>query len=204
MLCALAISVRPDRQGQRLSSRMLDEMRRAAGSHGLRELIAPVRPTRKSLYPLIPIERYVEWRREDGSHFDPWIRLHERVGGTPARPVPGVDDDGGARLRLGGVDGHGVPRRRRPRLPGRARAAPRARRSRPATSSRTSGSGTSRYAGRRTTPSLVATSPSRSSEATASASRLSAARGSAATRRSVSARRWRNEPSNGPCLRSGS
>jgi hypothetical protein len=30
---------------------------------------------------LISIERYMEWRREDGSHFDPWLRLHERVGG---------------------------------------------------------------------------------------------------------------------------
>jgi hypothetical protein len=67
---------------------MLDEMRRAAGSHGLRELIAPVRPTRKSLYPLIPIEHYVDWRREDGSHFDPWIRLHERVGGRLHGPCP--------------------------------------------------------------------------------------------------------------------
>jgi GNAT superfamily N-acetyltransferase len=88
VLCALAISVRPDRQGERLSSRMLDAMREAAGSHGLRELIAPVRPTRKSLYPLVPIERYVEWRRPDGAHFDPWIRLHERIGGTILATAP--------------------------------------------------------------------------------------------------------------------
>jgi GNAT superfamily N-acetyltransferase len=88
VLCALAISVRPDRQGGRLSSQMLNAMREAAGAHDLRELIAPVRPTRKSLYPLIPIERYVEWRRGDGSHFDPWIRLHERIGGTIVAPAP--------------------------------------------------------------------------------------------------------------------
>ncbi len=88
VLCALAISVLPERQGERLSSRMLNAMRGAAGSHGLRELIAPVRPTRKAEYPLIPIERYVEWRRVDGSHFDPWIRLHERVGGEIIAPAP--------------------------------------------------------------------------------------------------------------------
>ena len=81
VLCALAISVRPDQQGRRLSSRMLTEMRGAAAAAGLRELIAPVRPTRKSDYPLIPIERYITWRRADGTHFDPWIRLHELVGG---------------------------------------------------------------------------------------------------------------------------
>lgn len=81
VLCALAISVRPDQQGRHLSSRMLNEMRNAAAANGLRELIAPVRPTLKSSYPLIPIERYVEWRRDDGAHFDPWIRVHERTGG---------------------------------------------------------------------------------------------------------------------------
>jgi len=47
-----------------------------------------VRPTLKSRYPLIPIERYVEWRREDGSHFDPWIRVHERVGGEIVQVAP--------------------------------------------------------------------------------------------------------------------
>jgi hypothetical protein len=40
-----------------------------------------VRPTRKSDYPLIPIERYMCWRRPDGTHFDPWIRIHELIGG---------------------------------------------------------------------------------------------------------------------------
>jgi len=88
VLCALAISVRPDQQGRRLSSVMLNAMRRAAGAAGLRELIAPVRPTLKSSYPLIPIERYVGWRRTDGSHFDPWIRLHERIGGEIVAPAP--------------------------------------------------------------------------------------------------------------------
>ena len=51
------------------------------GTHSLRELIAPVRPTLKGRYPLTPIERFVEWRRADGTHFDPWIRTHERIGG---------------------------------------------------------------------------------------------------------------------------
>jgi GNAT superfamily N-acetyltransferase len=88
VLCALAISVRPDRQGAQLSSRMLNAMREAAGAHGLRELIAPVRPTSKSAYPLIPIERYITWRREDGTHFDRWIRIHERVGGRILAPAP--------------------------------------------------------------------------------------------------------------------
>jgi GNAT superfamily N-acetyltransferase len=88
VLCALAISILPERQGRQLSSRMLAEMRAAAGAGGLRELIAPVRPTHKSRYPLIPIEQYAGWRRPDGAHFDPWIRLHERVGGSIVAPAP--------------------------------------------------------------------------------------------------------------------
>lgn len=88
VLCALAIAVRSDRQAQGLSSRVLEEMRSAGARASLRELIAPVRPTLKSRYPLIPIERYLEWRRADGSHFDPWIRIHERVGGEIIGAAP--------------------------------------------------------------------------------------------------------------------
>ena len=88
VLCALAISVRPEQQGRQLSSVMLNAMRDAAAAAGLRELIAPVRPTLKASYPLIPIERYLRWRREDGSHFDPWLRLHERIGGEIYAPAP--------------------------------------------------------------------------------------------------------------------
>jgi hypothetical protein len=43
-----------------------------------------VRPTQKERYPLIPIEAYAGWRRDDGTHVDPWIRTHERVGGVIA------------------------------------------------------------------------------------------------------------------------
>jgi hypothetical protein len=60
----------------------------AARNERLRALIAPVRPTWKERYPLIPIERYVLWRRADGSHFDPWLRVHERVGGEIVASAP--------------------------------------------------------------------------------------------------------------------
>jgi GNAT superfamily N-acetyltransferase len=88
VLCALAISVHPNHRARGLAARMLNEMRAAAGRAGLRELIAPVRPTLKSSYPLIPIEEYMCWRRTDGTHFDPWIRVHERIGGELLAPSP--------------------------------------------------------------------------------------------------------------------
>lgn len=81
-LMAIAISVSPAHQGRQLSSRMIGTFTDNARAAGLAEgVIAPVRPTWKERYPLISIERYAEWRRPDGAHFDPWLRIHERVGG---------------------------------------------------------------------------------------------------------------------------
>jgi GNAT superfamily N-acetyltransferase len=78
-LCALAIIVSPQHRGRGLSSVMLEHMRGLAAPFG--RLVAPVRPTLKERYPLIPIETYAGWRRDDGAHVDPWIRVHERAGG---------------------------------------------------------------------------------------------------------------------------
>jgi GNAT superfamily N-acetyltransferase len=82
-VCALAIMIASDQRGRGLSEVMLTYMKEVAG--GL--LVAPVRPTLKSRYPLTPIDQYVEWRREDGSHIDPWLRVHERVGGRIIGPA---------------------------------------------------------------------------------------------------------------------
>ncbi len=56
----------------------------------LTDLIAPVRPTLKSLYPLTPMERYVEWTRPDGTAFDPWVRVHQRLGAEQLQVAPGA------------------------------------------------------------------------------------------------------------------
>ena len=42
----------------------------------------------KERYPVTPIERYVAWRREDGELFDPWMRVHERLGARVSTPLP--------------------------------------------------------------------------------------------------------------------
>lgn len=81
VLCALGAMVGRGRQGQGWSAQVLRAMRALAGEHGLEALIAPVRPTRKAAYPLIPMGRYASWRRADGRPFDPWLRTHERLGG---------------------------------------------------------------------------------------------------------------------------
>ena len=47
-----------------------------------------MRPTLKHRYPLTPIERYLSWRRPDGTHLDPWLRTHERLGADIVKVAP--------------------------------------------------------------------------------------------------------------------
>ncbi len=87
-LCALQVIIQPEAQGRGISRTMLEAMVSLAREHRLDALIAPVRPTSKHLYPLTPIERYVEWRRDDGLFFDPWLRTHERLGAELLEVAP--------------------------------------------------------------------------------------------------------------------
>ena len=87
-LCALVIMVPRDRQGRGISTFALQSMVDIARRHGLGALVAPVRPNLKDRYPLVAIDRYATWRREDGSLFDPWLRIHERLGATVLKPEP--------------------------------------------------------------------------------------------------------------------
>jgi hypothetical protein len=87
-LCALVIMVPRNLQGRGLSTVAVKAMLELVRLHGLRALIAPVRPSWKERYPLIPIERYAGWRRGDGLLFDPWMRVHERLGATILKPEP--------------------------------------------------------------------------------------------------------------------
>jgi hypothetical protein len=82
---ALMIVVSPAQLGQGISRDAVMAMTEVVRRHGLADLVAPVRPTEKHRYPLIPMERYMRWRRDDGLPFDPWIRVHERVGGEILR-----------------------------------------------------------------------------------------------------------------------
>jgi GNAT superfamily N-acetyltransferase len=88
VLCALVIMVPSDLQGRGLSAVSLRAMVELARRHGLEALIAPVRPSWKERYPLVPVERYAGWRRADGLLFDPWMRVHERLGATVLKSEP--------------------------------------------------------------------------------------------------------------------
>jgi GNAT superfamily N-acetyltransferase len=85
---AMAAEVPPSHQGRGLAPVMLQSMATLAREAGLPHLIAPVRPSHKDRYPTIPIERYARWTRDDGSPFDPWVRVHVRLGARIGPAIP--------------------------------------------------------------------------------------------------------------------
>ena len=85
---AMAAEVAPRHQGRGLAPVMLKAMAALTREAGLEHLIAPVRPSQKDRYPTIPIERYARWTRDDGSPFDPWVRVHARLGARIGPAIP--------------------------------------------------------------------------------------------------------------------
>ena len=84
----LAAAVRNDEQGRGHAGRVITAVRSQAVAGGLSKVIAPVRPTLKSRYPLIPIDEFARWTRDDGLPLDPWIRTHARLGATILAGAP--------------------------------------------------------------------------------------------------------------------
>jgi hypothetical protein len=82
---AAAVANGQTRRG--LAAAALDAVRERGQAQGLSHVIAPLRPTWKSRYPLVPMERYAGWTREDGLSVDPWIRTHQRMGATVLAPA---------------------------------------------------------------------------------------------------------------------
>ncbi len=61
-------------------------MRQLAREAGLQRMIAPVRPNLKHRYPLIPMQNYITWTTADALPFDPWMRVHARLGAHIVNP----------------------------------------------------------------------------------------------------------------------
>ena len=87
-LSALSALVDVKHRGQGLSRVIIETMRGMAAQWKFTALVAPVRPTLKSAYPLTPMERYVRWTDGEGLPLDPWIRVHARVGAEIVRVIP--------------------------------------------------------------------------------------------------------------------
>lgn len=87
-LSAVAAIVHPAHQGQGLSAQVIAALAGRARAHGLRRLVAPVRPSLKGRCPLTPMARYVRWADPGDGPFDPWLRVHWRLGAKILRVIP--------------------------------------------------------------------------------------------------------------------
>jgi GNAT superfamily N-acetyltransferase len=85
LVSALQIKIARAYQGHGVSHETLRAMRSLAAQAGFTTLVAPVRPSLKSRYPLTPMERYIQWQGNDGLPFDPWLRVHSRAGAQIVR-----------------------------------------------------------------------------------------------------------------------
>ena len=81
VLCALGVLVTPMYRRKGISRKILSEMRSLSDLYGLHGVLAPVRPNRKHDFPEESIETYAERRDEKGRLLDPWLRVHEEMGG---------------------------------------------------------------------------------------------------------------------------
>jgi len=86
LLCALQIVVFSENRGKRLSRRAVSAMKKIGLEAGLNGMIAPVRPSRKAEFPRMPIEEYISRTDSEDRPFDPWLRVHHRLGARIIQP----------------------------------------------------------------------------------------------------------------------
>jgi hypothetical protein len=82
ILAVVSLSIIPEYQGKRLSCPLLEHCQKIAQTHQFRSLILAARPSLKHLYPLIPMERYITWKNDQGLLFDPWLRFNVKQGAS--------------------------------------------------------------------------------------------------------------------------
>ncbi len=77
--CAIQVAIDPAYRSRGLSSPMVQAMRAIGKARGFHRLIAPVRPSQKTAYPLSDVDHYVAWTDAQGLPFDAWLRVHVRL-----------------------------------------------------------------------------------------------------------------------------
>jgi len=87
-LCGLAAITSFNHKGKGYSYALIHAMKRIAEMNDFTSVILPVRPTWKQHYPIISIDHYASWERDNGEPFDPWLRVHWRLGGVQLQTAP--------------------------------------------------------------------------------------------------------------------
>jgi len=81
-VCGLSITMNPEYKGKGISCEMVKSMVQIAKRCGSKNLILPVRPSQKTNYPLVDIDEYTKWKKENEDlPFDAWLRVHAKLGG---------------------------------------------------------------------------------------------------------------------------
>ena len=88
VLCALSIAILPEYRGVGISQQMVAGIKKIGSEQGFERLIIPVRPNLKPIYPLIPMQNYVQWTNREGLPFDAWLRVHVRSGAKLVKVCP--------------------------------------------------------------------------------------------------------------------
>lgn len=83
-LCAVQVLTLGASRGSGRAAAVAQATRDLASRLGWKH-VSPIRCVLKDRYPLIPLADYVEWTRDDGSTFDPWLRIQAREGGAVVR-----------------------------------------------------------------------------------------------------------------------
>jgi len=81
LLVPIQILFNPAHTHQGISYELWNIMKHLASSKGIKNIATPLRPTLKQAYPNISMEEYINWKNNDGRHFDPWISVNVKAGG---------------------------------------------------------------------------------------------------------------------------
>ncbi|KXG54296.1 uncharacterized protein PGRI_074400 [Penicillium griseofulvum] len=88
LLFALSVTVNPAHRQQKLTDILIRTLRGLGSQAHFEALVVPLRPTRKSQHPIVPLQAYVNWKLDDHTPYDPWLRKHLIHGGQIFRIAP--------------------------------------------------------------------------------------------------------------------
>jgi amino acid adenylation domain-containing protein len=87
-LCGLVAIVDPSFKGKGMSYKAIEAMKRLLATLEFDRLIIPVRPTFKEKFPELSIQDYCARVNDDGFSEDPWLRVHQKLGGRVSDYCP--------------------------------------------------------------------------------------------------------------------
>lgn len=88
LVSLLAVTVAPSARGQHLPERLINHLKERLAKTEITHLIAAVRPSLKARYPLQSMQEYLQWKNDKNESFDPWVRMHERLGAKAYNIAP--------------------------------------------------------------------------------------------------------------------